>query len=259
MPNTIDEMPHIDAARGWFCIARSYARGEIKRPHAHAEGQLLFATRGVMMVEAGQKRWVIPPQRALWLPAGAVHTFSMFSQTELRTVYFSPDLSRRCEDFTLRDSVHVVGVNAIFQQLIAALFSAEHNEASQMLMAQLLLQILSEAKALPSELPMPRDERLHLAVQALLRQNNWEASLSQLAAIAAMSERTFSRQFTRDTGFSLRAWKQRARIYASLDLLSNGMPVKQVAYQLGFSCPAAFTAAFRQVMDDRPGDFKSVL
>nr|VXZ84519.1 HTH-type transcriptional repressor of iron proteins A [Klebsiella pneumoniae] len=62
--------------------------------------------------------------------------------------------------------------------------------------------------------------------------------------MSAMSERTFSRLFMKDTGFSFRTWKQRARICASLDLLANGIPIKQVAYQLGFSCPAAFTAAF---------------
>lgn len=36
------------------------------------------------------------------------------------------------------------------------------------------------------------------------------------AQIAAMSERTFSRQFIRDTGFRFRSWKPRARICVSL-------------------------------------------
>ena len=45
------------------------------------------------------------------------------------------------------------------------------------------------------------------------------------------------------------------RICASLDLLANGISIKQVAYQLGFSCPAAFTAAFRAILDSTPRDF----
>ncbi|MDP0925543.1 helix-turn-helix domain-containing protein, partial [Klebsiella pneumoniae] len=56
---------------------------------------------------------------------------------------------------------------------------------------------------------------------------------------------TCSRVFMKDTGFSFRTWKQRASICASLDLLANGVPITQVAYQLGFSCPAACTAAVR--------------
>jgi AraC-like DNA-binding protein len=102
---------------------------------------------------------------------------------------------------------------------------------------------------------MPHDERLFCAARELLVNNRWEASMSDLASVAAMSERTFSRMYIKDTGFSFRNWKQRARIYASLDLLANGMPIKQVAYQLGFSCPAAYTAAFRSILDSTPRDF----
>jgi AraC-like DNA-binding protein len=102
---------------------------------------------------------------------------------------------------------------------------------------------------------MPHDERLACAARELLVNHRWEASLSDLAYIATMSERTFSRLFIKDTGFSFRTWKQRARICASLDLLANGISIKQVAYQLGFSCPAAFTAAFRAILDSTPRDF----
>lgn len=45
--------------------------------------------------------------------------------------------------------------------------------------------------------------------------------------------------------------KQWVRIYASLDLLSDNVPVKQIAWQPGFSCPAAF----RGVMGVAPGVF----
>lgn len=102
---------------------------------------------------------------------------------------------------------------------------------------------------------MPHDERLFRAARELLVNQRWEASLSELAFIAAMSERTFSRLFIKDTGFSYRTWKQRARICASLDLLANGIPIKQVAYLLGFSCPASFTAAFRFILGSTPRDF----
>lgn len=122
-------------------------------------------------------------------------------------------------------------------------------------MALLILEILSEATPLATELPVPNDERLFCATRELLVSHRWEASLSDLAFIANMSERTFSRLFIKDTGFSFRTWKQRARICASLDLLANGLSVKQVAYQLGFSCPAAFTAAFRSLLHSTPRNF----
>lgn len=255
MPNNVDKAPRHDEAIGWSKLAKSYRRGEVDLPHYHVEGQLLFATRGVMLVETGENRWVIPPQRALWLPPLQEHSYSLLSHTELRTIYFSRSLIEACTSFTKSSYVHVITATALVKELITGLFSDEYQAASHRTMALLLMEILSEAEQLSAELPMPQDERLSRAARELLVNHRWEASLSDLADIAAMSERTFSRLFIRDTGFSFRTWKQRARICASLDLLSNGIPIKQVAYQLGFSCPAAFTATFRSTLGTTPREF----
>lgn len=255
MPNNIDKAPRHDEAIGWSTLAKTYRRGEIDPPHYHVEGQLLYATQGVMLVETEEKRWVIPPQRALWLPPLQEHSYSLLSHTELRTVYFSRSLIKACGRFSKSNDVHVITATALVKELIAGLFSVEYQAASQRTMALLLMEILSEAEQLASELPMPRDERLSRAAAELVVNHRWEASMSDLADIATMSERTFFRLFIRDTGFSFRNWKQRARIYVSLDLLSAGVSIKQVAYQLGFSCPAAFTATFRSVLGATPRDF----
>lgn len=259
MPGSIDKAPRHDEATGWSGTAISYQRGEEDPPHHHVEGQLLFASRGVMLVETESNRWVIPPQRALWLPPLQIHSYNLLSQTDLRAIYFSSSLIAECTNFTKSSQVHVITATALVKELIAGLFSEDYNEPSQRKMALLLLEILSEAPPLAAELPMPHDERLFNAVRELLINQRWDISLSELAFIAAVSERTFSRLFVKDTGFSYRTWRKRARICASLDLLANGIPIKQVAFQLGFSCPAAFTAAFRSILDSTPRDFTNPL
>jgi len=255
MPNNIDKAPRHDEAIGWSKLAKSYGKGETDPPHYHIEGQLLFATKGVMLVETGEKRWVIPPQRALWLPPLQVHSYSLLSNTELRTLYFSNSLIAACPDFTKSGYVHMIAATALVKELIAGLFSEAYQKASHRTMALLLMEILSETEPLVTELPMPQDERLARAARELLVNQRWQASLSELADIAAVSERSFSRLFVQDTGFSFRSWKQRARICASLDLLANGVAIKQVAWQLGFSCPAAFTAAFHTILGATPREF----
>lgn len=259
MPGSIDKAPRHDEATGWSGTAISYQRGEEDPPHHHVEGQLLFASRGVMLVETESNRWVIPPQRALWLPPLQIHSYNLLSQTDLRAIYFSSSLIAECTNFTKSSQVHVITATALVKELIAGLFSEDYNKPSQRKIALLLLEILSEAPPLAAELPMPHDERLFNAVRELLINQRWDISLSELAFIAAVSERTFSRLFVKDTGFSYRTWRQRARICASLDLLANGIPIKQVAFQLGFSCPAAFTAAFRSILDSTPRDFTNPL
>lgn len=255
MPGNKDKAPRHDETIGWSRTAISYQRGDIDPPHHHVEGQLLYASRGVMLVETEGDRWVIPPQRALWIPPLQIHSYSLLSRTDLRAVYFSPSLMAECTHFTKHDQVHVITATALVKELTGGIFSEDYSQSVLRDMALLLLQILSEAPPLTMDLPMPRDERLFRAASELLVNQRWDASLSDLAFVATVSERTFSRLFIKDTGFSFRTWKQRARICASLDLLANGIPLKQVAYQLAFSCPTAFTAAFRSVLGSTPRDF----
>lgn len=255
MPVSIDKAPRHDDATGWSATAISYRRGEADLPHYHLEGQLLFATRGVMLVETADRRWVIPPQRALWIPPLMIHSYRLLSRTELRAVYISSTLITECTSFTRNNRTHVISAVPLAKELITGLFMDDYSATTKRRMALLLLEIISEAPSVSTELPMPRDERLLRAVRKLMLSHRWEASLYGMADVANMSERTFSRMFLRDTGFSFRTWKQRARIYASLDLLADNLPVKQIAWQLGFSCPAAFSTAFHSVMRVAPSEF----
>lgn len=157
-----------------------------------------------------------PPQRALWLPPLHIHSYHLLSQTDLRAIYFSSSLIAECTSFTKSQQVHVITATPLVKELIAGLFSEDYARPSQRKIALLLLEILSEAPPLTMALPMPNDERLFSAARSLLVNQRWEASLSELAFMSAMSERTFSRLFMKDTGFSFRTWKQRARICASL-------------------------------------------
>ena len=41
--------------------------------HEHAWHQLVYATCGVMICNAAAGRWVVPPERAVWIPARMPH------------------------------------------------------------------------------------------------------------------------------------------------------------------------------------------
>ena len=45
-----------------------------------------------MLVQTESDRWVIPPQRALWLPPLHIHSYHLLLQTDLRAIYFSSSL-----------------------------------------------------------------------------------------------------------------------------------------------------------------------
>jgi quercetin dioxygenase-like cupin family protein len=41
--------------------------------HTHADHQLAWPASGVLTVRSGTDAWVLPPTRALWIPAGVRH------------------------------------------------------------------------------------------------------------------------------------------------------------------------------------------
>ena len=41
--------------------------------HEHELHQLVWSARGVVAVNVGDAHWVLPPTRAVWLPAGIRH------------------------------------------------------------------------------------------------------------------------------------------------------------------------------------------
>jgi AraC-like DNA-binding protein len=123
-------------------------------------------------------------------------------------------------------------------------------------MAALLLQALDESPCLPTQLPMPTSARLQAALAGLAVDECWRLSLGEAASRAAMSERSFSRHFSAELGLSFRAWRQRARLIASLDLLASPRSVKEIAATLGFGDPAAYVSSFKALMGCTPGEFR---
>ncbi len=61
--------------------------------HTHLDHQLAWAVSGVLMVRTGDTTWVLPPTRALWIPAGLPHeTASDGGRATMRSLYIRPGL-----------------------------------------------------------------------------------------------------------------------------------------------------------------------
>ncbi|HWP17562.1 MAG TPA: AraC family ligand binding domain-containing protein [Burkholderiaceae bacterium] len=64
-----------DAAEGLPLLAVRQRSAAVRhsRAHRHARGQLLGADEGLLSVEAGDSRWVVPAGHAVWIPPGVSH------------------------------------------------------------------------------------------------------------------------------------------------------------------------------------------
>lgn len=217
---------------------------------------MVFATQGVMLIETAQGRWTVPPQRALWIPPHEPHAIEMLTDTHMRTVYFHPDFIASCDAFTQRNKVHVVVASAMIKELVLGLFGTERSDDMRALMAKLLLHALVETAYLPTYLPMPTDEKIRNTLSILMIKNDWRQSLDEISARSHMSIRTFTRRFTSEVGMSFRDWRQHARLVKSLDLLALNQSTKSIAHSMGFASSAAYCAAFREIFNCTPSEFR---
>ncbi len=233
----------------WRPLAKTHLRGRVLQRHQHADAQLLFAVSGVMQVQTDQGQWTVPPQRALWIPPGVAHQVSMLSDTEMRTVYFCSSL---CPGIP---GVQAMVTSVLLRELVLALFDTQLGPAIHERAVALLLSLVPVAQELPSYLAMPSSPALLHVAQTVLAHRQWDKPLADIAAAVHMTERSLTRHFGAEVGMSFRAWRQRARIIASLDRVGAGDSTKTVASVAGFGSPSAFVAAFKQVMGDTPAQF----
>ena len=69
-------------------IANHYRKGTRLDTHMHREAQLVYAARGTMQVTTPKGRWLVPPDRAVWVPARSEHAIDVLADIEMRTLYF---------------------------------------------------------------------------------------------------------------------------------------------------------------------------
>jgi AraC-like DNA-binding protein len=120
----------------------------------------------------------------------------------------------------------------------------------------LLIVLVNELSALPDAplwLPRPTDpQAAHFAAVAA---GEPAASSDDLARRVGSSRRTLERVFAAQTGLSLGAWRRRAGILDSLDLLASGTTVTHAALAAGYTTPSAYVAAFKRELGVAPRQF----
>src|SRR5215813_13152891 len=128
-PMTIAELPIAEILKGQrttgdgvHLVARSYGKGVRLDTHMHREAQLVYAAKGTMQVTTPKGRWLVPPDRAVWVPALLAHAIDVLADIEMRTLYFDQAWLARERRSASLTSEFVVRVSPLLHQAILALF-----------------------------------------------------------------------------------------------------------------------------------------
>jgi AraC-like DNA-binding protein/quercetin dioxygenase-like cupin family protein len=224
--------------------------GEWIRPHRHPQHQLAWTRRGVLGIAVGDTYWVLPPTRALWLPAGVVHRTGATREAVLCSLYLEPD---RCHLHWTEPTP--VAVDGLLAHLIAHLNRDDLPDDARLRAEAVVLDLLRPLPTTPIHVPKAVDERVRTVAGALLANPADPRSLDAHARAAGVSRRTMTRLFDSDLGMSFDRWRTHVRLRAALPMLAEGQPVSRVAHTVGYATPSAFLAAFRRTVGTSPSRY----
>lgn len=236
-------------------LTYDFEDGHVIPLHFHPEDQLVYASQGVMTIQTEQGTWVVPPQRAVWIPARIPHTIAMSGAVSMRTLYLKPRLVR-----SLPRTCCVVNVSPLLRELIlhACTFKVLRRRTRiQAHLLDLLLDQMEAVQSVPLQLPRPLDSRALRVSETLLRDPGDARSLGELCRAAGASKRTIERLFQDETKLTFGKWRQQLRLMRSLQLLAAGEKVAYAALECGYSTPSAYIAMFRKVLGTTPGNYFS--
>lgn len=246
------QMGTIESLQTATVLSTSYPDGWVIDWHHHDFAQLVYACTGVMTVETVDNLWVIPPQRAVWVPPYIDHKVSMHGQADMRNLYVRPGCYQ-----SLPEKSGVFNVSPLLRELVLHLASyTEESESEEIKrIFQVVMDQLKRASETSFYLPVATDDRLKLVCDHVLSQPDDNRTLVQWAAHINISSRSLSRLFRTDVGLSFVEYRQQARLLAALKLLAKGLPVTSVALDVGFSSLSAFNSLFKKSLGKTPGHF----
>jgi AraC-like DNA-binding protein len=196
--------------------------------------------------------WIVPPQGAVWIPGGMLHSNCVSDFGKIYVVFIDPSATKLpdfCCTFTIsplvRELIHRL---AVFPPLYPM-------EGPTSRLGCVLLDELVQMSTEQMYLPISADGRLQQLAASLLREPGDRSTIEDWAARYAMSERTLARLIFKETGMTFGRWRQRLHILVALQRLSAGASVQAVSLDLGYESPSAFITMFKKTMGTSPRRF----
>ncbi|MHB8283458.1 MAG: AraC family ligand binding domain-containing protein [Caulobacteraceae bacterium] len=249
MKRSADYRQNLRAVVGFEDSARA---GYVDPKHCHDKAQLAFALSGVMSITTENASFILPPNRALWIPAGAVHETTCRGPVCFQILYFEPTLD------ALPQVSHVLEVSALLRALIHEVTNfdpAIEDSPRELKIVSLLLDEITRMPRLPVWADMPCDDRLRRVCSAIIANPADDRDIDDWASLAGMSRRSFTRLFKTQTGMGLGSWRQQVRVMEAVSRLSAGQSITNVAYDVGYDSPSAFTAMFHRAFGAPPSAY----
>ena len=223
--------------------------------HTHDMHQLLYAMEGSVEVDGGGARYVVPRQFAVWIPAGTAHR-TVIQRVRSGSVFLSPEMVA-----WRSNALRVIAAPRLLREMVihAMRWPLDRTDDAGSTAFFLCFAHLCEewlVKDVKLVLPTSTDPRI-AAAMAATRSHVAKVRLRDVCRAASLSERSLRRRFRLAAGMSWEAYRLRVRIALAIEALdATRKSIKQIAADVGYEDPAAFTRAFRSMMGVSPVEYR---
>jgi AraC-like DNA-binding protein len=242
-----------ELSRRLMLISKRYPDGYAVSHHSHYSAQLEYASYGVMKVRTETGVWIVPPQRAVFIPANMAHESSSRGDIWLCNLLVQAGAAPR-----LPTDCCVVAVPPLLRELILHAVDLpreyELGGPDERVM-EVILDVVQHLEVAPLDLPIGTDDRLRRIYEGLALHPEDNRTLAEWGHAVGASERTLARLFHGQTSMGFRQWRQQFRILEAIERLGRGEPVTTVAFDLGYDSPSAFITMFRKALGKTPGQY----
>ena len=236
-----------------IAMAKEFPSGSLISSHKHSRAQLLYASSGVMTVKTESGVWVVPPLRAVWIPAHTPHLIEVSGNLSMRTLYIDPTHfpgpSEGCCVIAVSPLLKELLLHAVTLPRLYPLGGPEER------LFTVILDQIRQMSTAPLELQIPIDNRLRKIYEGLSSTPGDNRTLEDWGNKVGATGRTLARHFRLETGMSFVQWRQQIRILEALKRLGTKESVTTVALELGYDSPSAFISMFKKALGKTPGQY----
>ncbi|MBX3706730.1 MAG: helix-turn-helix transcriptional regulator [Pseudomonadales bacterium] len=223
--------------------------------HRHRRHQIAVTDGGLITVLAERAAWIVPGNRAMFIPAGVPHSIRNTARTRISGVYFdpasSPPLPRSCT---------VLAASPLLIELTRAVVAQPVPRSPDEPAARLVTVLLDQIAAAPpvpfGRVPLPDHARLGRITQAMLEDPADRRTLGEWAALLGTSARSLQRLFRTETGLGFEMWRTGLKLSLAAAALARGARVTDVALELGYESTSAFISMFKRHTGVTPGRYQ---
>jgi AraC-like DNA-binding protein len=225
--------------------------------HCHDLHQIEYALEGVAEVETAHGHYLLPPQQAVWIPAGLLH------QTTLRrvrsvSVFFAADMlpgfGERARVLAAAPVIREMIIYGVRWPITRG-YSDKTSDAFFNVLAQLIADWLGHEA--PLCLSTSTDP-LVAAAMAYTREHLTTVTEAEVCAAVSVSQRTLRRRFAEDADMTWRRYLLESRILRAMAQLAESTEsVTAISFGVGFTNISSFSRSFRQYVGETPSAYRA--